>query len=110
MNATVYLYLRARVYETLCIGNYVILSAIWNNKHKQIFSKMTKIGLVQFVVFSAYLFQIAQEKSCGHLLIIYMKNFKMVKQKKGMLIMQSGKNSALNCTIQGACLILKQKI
>ena len=38
------------------------------------------VGQVQFVVFekftSAYLFQIAQEKSCDYLLIIYMKKFR----------------------------------
>ena len=36
------------------------------------------VGLVHFVVFekftSAYLFQIAREKSCDYLLIIYTKN------------------------------------
>ena len=44
------------------------------------------IGRVQFGFFekftSAYLFQIAQEKSCDYLLIIYIKNFKRVKRKK----------------------------
>ena len=45
---------------------------------------------------SAYLFQIAWEKSCDYLLlIIYMKKFEMVKQKKRTRITQSGKN----CTI-----------
>ena len=44
---------------------------------------------------SAYLFQIAREKSCDYLFIIYMKKFEMVKQKKRMGITQSGKN----CTI-----------
>ena len=38
------------------------------------------VGRVQFVVFEkftrAYLFQIAQEKSCDYLLIIYMKKFR----------------------------------
>ena len=38
---------------------------------------------MQFEVFekftSAYLFQIAQEKSCDYLLIIYIKKFEMVK-------------------------------
>ena len=38
------------------------------------------VGRVQFRVFekltSAYLFQIAQEKSCDYLLIIYMKKFR----------------------------------
>ena len=64
---------------------------------------------VQFGVFekftSAYLFQIAQEKSCDYLLIIYIKNFEMVKQKKRTCIKQSRKN----CAIQGVCLISKQK-
>ena len=50
------------------------------NKHEQIFQRQTKlhepVGRVQFGVFekftSAYLFQIAQEKSCDNLLIIHM--------------------------------------
>ena len=69
---------------------------------------------MQFGVFekftSAYLFQIAQEKSGDYLLMIYMKNFEMVKQKKRTRIMQSGKNCAINCTIQGVCFIWKQSI
>ena len=52
----------------------MISSAIWN--------KATKVhkptGRVHFVAFekfkSAYLFQIAREKSCDYLLLIYMKN------------------------------------
>ena len=44
---------------------------------------------------SAYLFQIAREKSCDYLLIIYMKKFEMVKQKKRTRITQSGKNCAI---------------
>lgn len=44
------------------------------------------VGQVHLVVFenfaSAYLVQIAWEKSCNYLLIIYMKIFEMVKQKK----------------------------
>ena len=46
-------------------------------------------------VTSAYLFQIAREKSCDYLLIIYMKKFEMVKQKKRTRITQSGKNCAI---------------
>ena len=71
------------------------------------------VGRVQFGVFekftSAYLFQIAQEKSCDYLLVIYCtwKNLEMVKQKERT---QSGKNCAINCTIQGVRLIWKQKI
>ena len=60
----------------------MISSAIWNARVN--FSRLTKLhspyGLVQFGVFekftSAYLFQIAQEKSCDYLLIIYMKKFR----------------------------------
>ena len=44
---------------------------------------------------SAYLFQIAQDKSCDYLLIKYMKKFEMVKQKKRTRITQSGKNCAM---------------
>ena len=51
---------------------------------------------------SAYLFQIAQEKSCDYLiLIIYMKKLEMVKQKQYMRIPQSQED----CTIQGSHLI-----
>ena len=38
------------------------------------------------------------------------KNFEMVEQKECTDIMQSGKNCAMNCTIQGVRLIWKQKI
>ena len=38
------------------------------------------------------------------------KSFEMVKQKGPMRITQSGKNCAINCAIQGVCLIWKQKI
>ena len=54
---------------------------------------------------SAYLFQIAQEKSCDYLLIIYMKKIEMVKQKKLKRITQSGENCAINCTNQGVRLL-----
>ena len=51
------------------------------NKHEKIFQRLTKlqepVGREQFGVFekisSAYLFQIAREKSCDYLLIINMK-------------------------------------
>ena len=83
----------------------MISSAIWNKKAQVNFSKANKIALTPFGVFdkftSAYLFQIAQEKSCDYLMIIYMKNFEMVKQKKRTRITQSGKN----CAIQGVRLI-----
>ena len=68
------------------------------------------VGRMYFVVFekfiSAYLFQIAREKSCDYLLIIYIIKFEMVRQKKPTRITQSGKN----CAIQGArALDLKTK-
>ena len=68
---------------------------------------------------SAYLFQIAREKSFDYLLIIYIKkflhadwwkNFEMVEQKERTRITQSGKNCAMNRAIQGVRLIWKQKI
>ena len=40
-------------------------------------------------------FTSAREKSCDYLLIIYMKKFEMVKQKKCTRITQSGKNCAI---------------
>ena len=61
----------------------MISSAIWNKYAQEHFSKTNKIALAlrawQFGVFekftSAYLFQIAQEKSCDYLLVIYMEKF-----------------------------------
>ena len=66
----------------------MISSAIWNKWARVNFSdffffnKIARaVGRVQFVVFEkftrAYLFQIAQEKSCDYLLIIYMKKFRV---------------------------------
>ena len=71
-------------WASICIGNHMISSAIWNKQARVNFSKTNKlhepVGRVQFVVFekftSAYLFQIAQEKSFDYLLIIYMKKFR----------------------------------
>ena len=59
------------------VRDHVISSAIWNK-----WARLTKlnepVGRVQFGVCekftSAYLFQIAQEKSFDYLIIIYMKN------------------------------------
>ena len=54
----------------------MISGAIWN--------KDEPVGRVQFVVFekltSACLFQIAREKSCDYILIIYMEKFEMAYQ------------------------------
>ena len=65
----------------MCIANHMISSAIWNKQARVNFSKTNKIararkasaiwGSERFT--SAYLFQIASEKSCDFLLIIYMK-------------------------------------
>ena len=69
---------------------HMISSAIWNKEARVNFSKTNKIararkasaiwGSERFT--SAYLFQIASEKSCDFLLMIYMKKKAMVKQKK----------------------------
>ena len=53
------------------------------NKHEERLTKLHEpVGRVEFGVFekftSAYLFQIAQEKSCDYLLMIYMKNLEMI--------------------------------
>ena len=64
------------------------------------FQRLTKFGVFEKFT-SAYLFQIAREKSCDYLLIIYMKKYQMVQQKKRTHITQSGGN----CAIQGARLI-----
>ena len=61
----------------------MISSAIWDKSARVNFSRLTKlhepVGRVQFVVFekftSADLSQIAREKSCDYLLIIYMQKF-----------------------------------
>ena len=63
----------------------MIPSEIWNKKARVNFKRLTKLyspcGLVQFVVFlnftRVYLFQIAREKSCDYLLIIYIQKFQM---------------------------------
>ena len=51
------------------------------------FKDQQKYGLMHFVVFekftSAYLFQIAREKSCDYLLIIYTKNVTTTKNLTG---------------------------
>ena len=57
----------------ISIGNHMITNKRLTKLHMP-------VGRVQFRVFekltSAYLFQIAQEKSCDYLLIIYMKKFR----------------------------------
>ena len=71
------------------------------------------VGLVQFVVFekiiSAYLFRIAREKSCDYLLIICMKKFEKVEQKKRTGITQSGKNCVIKLRHPRPALDLKTK-
>ena len=52
------------------------------NKHFVNFLKKKKKFFFFKKFTSAYLFQIAREKSCDYLLITYVKKFKMVKQKK----------------------------
>ena len=60
---------------SICIGNQMISSAIWKKIFKDYKKLHEPVGRVQFVVFekftSAYLFQIAREKSFDYLLIIY---------------------------------------
>ena len=85
----------------------MISSAIWNKEARVNFLKDYKLhspyGLVQFwsslkKVTSAYLFQIAREKSRDYLLITYMKKFEVVKQKKRTRITRSGKNCVIKIT------------
>ena len=70
------------------------------------FLKTNKIARARRAIYekftSAYLFQIAQEKSCDYLLIIYVKKFRDGQAEE---ITQSGKHYAINCTIQGVRLI-----
>ena len=65
----------------------MISSAIWNKQARANFSKTNKlkklhepVGRVQFEVFEKFtiacLFQIAQEKSCDYVLIIYIKKIR----------------------------------
>ena len=58
---------------------------------------------------SAYLFQIAREKSCDYLLIICMKKFEMVKKKKRTRITQSGNNCVIKFRHPRRALDLKAK-
>ena len=58
---------------------------------------------------SAYLFQIAREKSFDYLLITYMKKFELVKQKKRTRITQSGKNYVIKLRHPRRALDLKAK-
>ena len=61
----------------------MISSSIWDKSARVNFQRLTKlhkpVGRVQFVVFekftSADLSQIARDKSCDYLLIIYMQKF-----------------------------------
>ena len=73
-------------YDVTSIGNHMILSAIWNNKHESTnntyriaparrASTMYSLwSLKRFT--SAYLFQIVREKSCDYALIISMKKIR----------------------------------
>ena len=68
---------------------------------------------MEFAVFekftSAYLFQVAQEKSYDYLLIIYIKRFEMVKQKKHTCITQFNKKLRHQLRHLGRALDLKTK-
>ena len=55
-------------------------------------------------------FPVWPSHSVNKYIILYIKNFKIAKQKKLMCNTQSGKNYAINCAIQGVRLIWKQKI
>ena len=62
--------------QKVCIGNHLISSAIWRkiSTSKSLTKLHEPVRLAQFGVFekftSAYLFQIAREKSCDYLSII----------------------------------------
>ena len=66
-------FLKHKQANIISIGNHMITKKRLTKLHKPVVR-------VQFGVFeklaSAYLFQIAQEKSCDYLLIIYMKKFR----------------------------------
>ena len=59
---------------------------------------------------SAYLFQIAREKSFDYLLIIYMQKFRDGWAEGTHTYHAIRENCAMNCAIQGVRLIWKQKI
>ena len=73
---------------------------------------LARVQLVVFEKFYKCLFipNCTRKITCDKLLIINMKKFDMVKQKKRTHITQSKKNCAINCASQGVCLIWKQKI
>ena len=81
------------------IGNHMISSAIWNKYARVIFQRLTNctspVRRVQFGVFenftSAYLFQIAREKSCDYLLIIYVQKFQ-TNSRQFVFILPCGVN------------------
>ena len=57
------------IYLKIYISNHMILSAIWNDKTNKITGECNLWSLKKLT--SAYLFQIAWEKSCDYVLIIW---------------------------------------
>ena len=83
----------------ISIGNHTITNKRLTKLHMQfrVFEKLT----------SAYLFQIAQEKSCDYLLIIYVKKFRDGWAEETRAYLAIRENCAINCAIQGVSLIWK---
>ena len=80
----------ARVFVRICLGNH--------KGDRNCTSPRSICSLKTFT--NSHLFQIAREKSCDYLLIIYMRKSEIVKQRKRTRITQSGKNCAINCAFQ----------
>ena len=61
---------------SICIGNQIILVQFGINKQEEIFLKTNNLWSLKKLT-SACLFQIAREKSCDYVLIIYMEKYEM---------------------------------
>ena len=61
---------------SICIGNQILLVQFGINKQEEIFLKTNNLWSLKKLT-SACLFQIAREKSCDYVLIIYMEKYEM---------------------------------
>ena len=97
-------------YTSFTVNQFAQRNTMWKrdfrNCIRRFFSSFDCISIGNQMITSAYLFQIAREKSFDYLLIIYMKKFlhadwwkiyEMVEQKELSRITQWGNNCAMNC-------------
>ena len=68
------------IYLKIYISNHMILSAIWNDKTNKITGECNLWSLKKLT--SAYLFQIAWEKSCDYVLIIWWDSLSLLGRSK----------------------------